>query len=876
MRLVCPNCVAQYEIADGAIPDTGRDVQCANCNHIWFQDVAFKLSTEDMADNNTKDRVQPVDAEQKSGFRAGSGSATVFRSHRAAQSQRSRTLDIDGVTRTLPEVGRDIKDILQSEAEFSSRRRAAELASASLAAAPDTLAEPGAAESYAVADPEPEATGDAVLGDSGGDSAFDTGTQADNDTDPVAADFGAPETEDLPTTQSGIPRAPEHRNDDQRQDYTLAEPSWVSGADPGDWRSEPSSDADGIVPPAPEPVPEPPSTKHIPFDIEAFRKQISDQQDKQSDPAEADSTEEVAEADTQGLSLSGLEDQIPEAAAEEPVDIEGLASFDATPEFSAPADAPDEIEAPPVDEVEPASMEPEATGDIQAGDDAADEMETGDNPVDLVDTDLEGPEASTKTDDRPDPDSPAEEVPDQSEPDGALENNEVVSFTRPTPRPQRMAVRDNATVKPPSDQAGDTGEQVAESGDQPDPDAPPTFEIRALRRKLEDLEKTQDDTPAEETPPEAEANPIDAQPEDTASEGAETVQFDTDDTDGPEATDMSGSTEEPTAEAVIEDRSVDLPRVGSARLASGRRMSVRDLDRLAALQAQGVTIATENTETTDSAGEPALQMTPLSGDDDAEAPLDDEDAKSVLQSSPDTDGSDLTEEEATLPPEEPVSVAEPESSPSFEDSVSRDTSEETGEEARKVKADQTGRRFRPMAFDPSPSDSLQTEETASHSEEEMALADISSALESSMAPDSYEDDGEPRLSPPDTAVDSGEMVVQNRRSRRSLVEDRKVLLPDVDELNTSLRMDSREREKNLRASAFEDDANAGRSKFWLGLVTALVLFGVVWVLYLLGPAIVETVPASAPVIDAFRTGVETILDVTSGAWDPVISWLESL
>lgn len=37
MRLVCPNCEAKYEVPDDAIPDPGRDVQCANCGHAWFQ-----------------------------------------------------------------------------------------------------------------------------------------------------------------------------------------------------------------------------------------------------------------------------------------------------------------------------------------------------------------------------------------------------------------------------------------------------------------------------------------------------------------------------------------------------------------------------------------------------------------------------------------------------------------------------------------------------------------------------------------------------------------------------------------------------------------------------------------------------------------------
>jgi predicted Zn finger-like uncharacterized protein len=37
MRLTCPNCDAQYEVDDRAIPDSGRDVQCSNCGHAWFQ-----------------------------------------------------------------------------------------------------------------------------------------------------------------------------------------------------------------------------------------------------------------------------------------------------------------------------------------------------------------------------------------------------------------------------------------------------------------------------------------------------------------------------------------------------------------------------------------------------------------------------------------------------------------------------------------------------------------------------------------------------------------------------------------------------------------------------------------------------------------------
>ena len=37
MRLVCQNCDAEYEVDDTAIPPGGRDVQCSNCGHGWFQ-----------------------------------------------------------------------------------------------------------------------------------------------------------------------------------------------------------------------------------------------------------------------------------------------------------------------------------------------------------------------------------------------------------------------------------------------------------------------------------------------------------------------------------------------------------------------------------------------------------------------------------------------------------------------------------------------------------------------------------------------------------------------------------------------------------------------------------------------------------------------
>ena len=49
MRLVCPNCDAQYEVDANAVPEAGRDVQCSNCGHTWFQvppDVEAELDAD--------------------------------------------------------------------------------------------------------------------------------------------------------------------------------------------------------------------------------------------------------------------------------------------------------------------------------------------------------------------------------------------------------------------------------------------------------------------------------------------------------------------------------------------------------------------------------------------------------------------------------------------------------------------------------------------------------------------------------------------------------------------------------------------------------------------------------------------------------------
>ena len=62
MRLVCPNCSAQYEIDASMIPDEGRDVQCSNCGHTWFELPAPpELAAEPVAATDPVSEPEPTE-----------------------------------------------------------------------------------------------------------------------------------------------------------------------------------------------------------------------------------------------------------------------------------------------------------------------------------------------------------------------------------------------------------------------------------------------------------------------------------------------------------------------------------------------------------------------------------------------------------------------------------------------------------------------------------------------------------------------------------------------------------------------------------------------------------------------------------------------
>ncbi|MEL7214145.1 MAG: zinc-ribbon domain-containing protein [Pseudomonadota bacterium] len=114
MRLICPNCGAQYEISDDAIPEDGRDVQCSNCGHTWFQASANAL-VENASDDDAVHEDVDLDLSNED----------------LASDDDLTDNDLDPASEPQPEPARrplpdDVQAVLQEEAEFEQNARRAE------------------------------------------------------------------------------------------------------------------------------------------------------------------------------------------------------------------------------------------------------------------------------------------------------------------------------------------------------------------------------------------------------------------------------------------------------------------------------------------------------------------------------------------------------------------------------------------------------------------------------------------------------------------------------------------------------------------------------------------------------------------------------
>ena len=120
MRLICPNCDAQYEVVDDVIPAEGRDVQCSNCGQTWYQHHPDHAPQEDAPSDLPPDLADPDDTPGED----------EERSEDVPPPPPAPDLDPEPAPEPHPErqqrsLDPDVADILREEADRETQARAA-------------------------------------------------------------------------------------------------------------------------------------------------------------------------------------------------------------------------------------------------------------------------------------------------------------------------------------------------------------------------------------------------------------------------------------------------------------------------------------------------------------------------------------------------------------------------------------------------------------------------------------------------------------------------------------------------------------------------------------------------------------------------------
>jgi predicted Zn finger-like uncharacterized protein len=121
MRLICPNCDAQYEVPSEVVPTEGRDVQCSNCGQTWFQHHPDHMpATEEEVEASTppedEERVEISEPVQRKEIDPAVADILRQEAEHEAELRESETTNIE----SQPELGLD-----DSEDEAARRAREA-------------------------------------------------------------------------------------------------------------------------------------------------------------------------------------------------------------------------------------------------------------------------------------------------------------------------------------------------------------------------------------------------------------------------------------------------------------------------------------------------------------------------------------------------------------------------------------------------------------------------------------------------------------------------------------------------------------------------------------------------------------------------------
>ncbi|MDF0603582.1 zinc-ribbon domain-containing protein [Psychromarinibacter sp. C21-152] len=117
MRLICPNCGATYEVDASLIPPEGRDVQCSNCGHGWFQapdgeadaEAEAQAALVDEGDAERADENAPEAAEEETARRRRElepGIADILREE-AEREAAARRAEQSATLESQPDLGLD-------------------------------------------------------------------------------------------------------------------------------------------------------------------------------------------------------------------------------------------------------------------------------------------------------------------------------------------------------------------------------------------------------------------------------------------------------------------------------------------------------------------------------------------------------------------------------------------------------------------------------------------------------------------------------------------------------------------------------------------------------------------------------------------------